>query len=123
MCFKFLFQLVKYMQVYVTVSAKTRLVCTIKIKILFTQQYQQFPRNGPPKFEPSAVCSFEIIAIDSRKSNVIDLYNDCTENKLQMLTLAAITSVWISIQCCNVALNIHHGPAHQSRYSIIPVVT
>ena len=49
--------------------------------------------NGPPKFEPSVVCSFRILAIDSRKSKVIDLYNDYTENKLQVLIFAAITSV------------------------------
>ena len=75
-----------------TVSAKIRLVRTIK-KILSTQQYQQCPKNGPPKFEPSVVCSFGIIAIDSRKSKVIDLYSDYTGNKLQALTFAAITSV------------------------------
>ena len=88
---------------YVTVSAKTRLVHTIKKKNLFTQQYQQCPRNGPPQFQPSVVCSFGIIAIDSRKSRVIDLYSDYTENKQQALTFAAITSVWISLQHCNLA--------------------
>ena len=56
--------------IYVTVSAKTRLVHTIKKYFLFIQQCQQCPRNGPPKFQPSLVCSFGIIAIDSRKSKV-----------------------------------------------------
>ena len=46
--------------------------------------------------------------IDSRKSRVIDMYSDYTENKLQALTFAAITSVWISLQCCNLAyINKH----------------
>ena len=44
-----------------------------------------------------------------------------TVNKLQMLTFAAITSVWISLQHCNLAYNVHHGLAHQPRYSISPV--
>ena len=70
--------------VYVTVSAKNRLVRTFKNKI-FTQQYQQCPRNGQPKFQPSVACSFGIIVIDSRKSKVIYLYSDYTENKLQAL--------------------------------------
>ena len=59
--------------------------------------------NGPPKFQPSVVCSFGIIVIDSRKSKVIDLYSDYTENKFQALTFVAITSVRISLQCCNLA--------------------
>ena len=88
---------------YMTVSAKTRFVCTIKLIFLFTQQYLQCPSNEPPKFQPSVVCSFGIIMLDSRKSKIIDLYSDYTENKLQALTFAAITSVWISLQCCNVA--------------------
>ena len=53
------------------------------------------------KFQPSVVCSFGIIATDSGKSKVINLYSDYTENKLQALTFAAITSVWISLQRCN----------------------
>ena len=72
-----------------TISAKTQLVRTFKKKI-FTQLY---PRNGPPKFQPSVACSFGIIAIDSRKSKVIDLYSDYIENKLLALTFVAITSV------------------------------
>ena len=42
--------------------------------------------------------SFGIIVLDSRKSEIIDLYSDYTENKLQALTFAAITPVWISPQ-------------------------
>ena len=48
-------------------------------------------------FQPSVVCSFEIIVLDSRKSKIIDLYSNYTENKLQALTFAVITSVWISL--------------------------
>ena len=95
--------------------------CSHNLNIfLFTQQC---PRNGPPTFEPSVVCSFGTIVLDSRKSKVIDLYSDYTENKLQALTFAAITSVWTSLQCCNLAYNVHHGSAHQPRYSISPVDT
>ena len=104
-----------------TVSAKTRLVRTINF--LFTQHYWQCPRNGSPKFQPSVVCSFEIIALDSWKSKIIDLYSDYTENKLQALTLAVITFVLISLQRCNLALNVYHGSAHQPRYSVCLVGT
>ena len=69
------------------------------------------------------VCSFEIIALASKKSKIIDLYSDYTENKLQALTFAVITTVWISIQHCNLAFNVHHGSVHQSRYSVNPVNT
>ena len=69
------------------------------------------------------VCSNENIALDSRKSKIIDLYSDYTENKLQALTFAVITSVWISLQRCNLAHNVHHGSAHQPRYSVRPVDT
>ena len=59
--------------------------------------------NGSPKFQPSVVCSFEITALASKKSKIIDLYSDYTENKLQALTFAVITSVWISLQHCSLA--------------------
>ena len=62
--------------------------------------------------------SFGIIVLDSRKSKIID-----TENKLQELAFAAITSVWISLQHFNLAYNVHHGLAHQPRYSVSPIVT
>ena len=39
-----------------------------------------------------------IVILDSKKSKEIDLYSDYTENKLQMLTFSAITSVCISLQ-------------------------
>ena len=80
-------------------------ICSHNFKKILksTQQYQQCPKNGPPKFEPSVVCSFGIIAPGSRKSKVVDLYSDYTENKLQALTIAVITSIWISLQCCNLA--------------------
>ena len=48
----------------------------------FSQYYLQCPRNGSSKFRPSVVSSFGIIVIDSRKSKIIDLYSDYTENKL-----------------------------------------
>ena len=86
-----------------TISAKPRLVCTIKKLFLFTQQFLQFPKNGQPKFQPSMVRSFGIIALDSGKSKIIDLYSDYTENKLQELTFAVIMSVWISLRHCNLA--------------------
>ena len=41
------------------------------------------------------VSSVGIIALDSRKSKIIDLYSDYIENKLQVLTFVAITSVCI----------------------------
>ena len=69
------------------------------------------------------VSSFGIIALESRKSKEIDLYNDYTKNKLQALTLSAITSVWISLQSWNLAYSVHHGLADQSRYNFSPAVT
>ena len=66
------------------------------------------------------VCSFEIIALDSRKSKILNLYSDYTENKLQELTFAVITSIWISLQHCNLAKSVHYGSAHQPRYSVSP---
>ena len=53
----------------------------------------------------------------------IDLYSDYTKNKLQALTFAAITSVWISVQSWNLVYNVHHGLADQPRYSFRPAVT
>ena len=69
------------------------------------------------------VSSFEIITLDSRKSKIIDLYSDYTENKLQALTFAVITSIWISLQHCNLAYIVHHESVHQPRYSVSPVDT
>ena len=69
------------------------------------------------------VCSFEIIVLASRRSKIIDLYSDYTENKLQALTFAVITSVWISLQRCNLAYNVRHESVHQPRYSVSPVDT
>ena len=43
-------------------------------------------------FKVIVVSGFGIIAIECRKSKEIDLYSDCTENKLQALTFAAVTS-------------------------------
>ena len=71
-----------------------------RLKSIKTKHYLQC---RSPKFQPSVVCSLKIIALDSRKSKIIDLYSDYTENKLQALTFAAITSVWISLKRCNLA--------------------
>ena len=69
------------------------------------------------------VCSFEITALEIRKNKEIDLYSNCTKNKLQALAFAAITSVWISLQSWNLAYNVHHELADQPMYSFILVVT
>ena len=69
------------------------------------------------------VSSFGITALDSRETKEIDLYSDYTKNKLQALTFAAITSVWISLQNWDLAYNVHHGLADQPRYSFNPAVT
>ena len=42
--------------------------------------------------------SFGIITLDSRKCSKINLYSNNTEDKLQALTFAAITSVCITVQ-------------------------
>ena len=36
-------------------SKKPDLFAQLKFFLLFTQQYQQCPRNGPPQFQPSVV--------------------------------------------------------------------
>ena len=69
------------------------------------------------------VCGFEIIALASRKSKIIDLHSNYTENKLQALAFAVITSVWVCLQRCNLAYNYHHGSVHQPRYSVSAVET
>ena len=51
------------------------------------------------------------------------MYSDYTKNKLQALILAAITSVWISLQSWDLAYSVHHGLADQLRYSFSAVVT
>ena len=82
----------------VTVSAKTRLVHTTSN--FFFPALSAVPnlRNGSPNFQFIVVSSFGIIALDNRKSKIIDLYSYCTENTLQALTFTAITSVYISLQ-------------------------
>ena len=66
------------------------------------------------------VSSFGITVIESKE---IDLYSDYTKNKLQVLTLAAITFVWISLQSWDFAYSVHHELADQPRYSFSPIVT
>ena len=56
------------------------------------------------------VSTFGITVLDSRKNKEINLY---AKNKLQALTFAAITSVWISLQSWDLAYNFHHGLADQ----------
>ena len=74
-----------------TISAKTRLVRTTS-EFLFI-------------FSALLMSSSGIIALDSRKSKEINLYSDYTENKLQALTFAAITSIWISLHSWDLAYN------------------
>ena len=83
--------------------------------MFFSQHYLQCSKNGSQKFQSSVVSSFGIVALDRRKSKIIDLYSNYTENKLQELVFTVITSVWISLQCCNLAYNVHHGLVHQIR--------
>ena len=64
------------------------------------------------------VSSFGITVLESRKSKEIDLYSNYTKNKLQALTLAAITSIWISLQSWDLAYSVHHGLVDQPRYSL-----
>jgi len=85
-------------ELYVTVSAKTRLVRTIKF-FLIAQHYFHCLRNDIPKFQTSGVSSVGIKALERRKNKKkIDLYSDYTKKKLQTLAFAAITSVWIGVQ-------------------------
>ena len=76
-----------------------------------------------PKFQSIMVSSFGITVLDSRESREIDLYSDYTKNKLQVLTFTAITSVWSSLQSCDLAYNVHHGLADRPRFSFSSVVT
>ena len=88
--------------IFVTTSAKTRPVCTpseLKKKNLSIISSVQ----GMDHQSLSVVSSFGITALDSRKGKIMDLYSDYTENKLQALTFAAITSVCTGLQCCNLA--------------------
>ena len=66
------------------------------------------------------VSSFGITVLESRE---IDLYSDYTKIILQELTLAAITSVWISLQSWDLAYSVHHGLADQPRYGFFPAIT
>ena len=76
---------------YVTLSAKTHIVYTTSDFFLFSKHYLQCLRSGYSKFQLNQANSFEVIALDSRASKKIDLYSYHTENKLQVLTFAAIT--------------------------------
>ena len=63
------------------------------------------------------VSSFGIIVLESRENKEIDLYSDYTKNKLQALTFAANTSIWISLQSWDFAYNVHHSkPCNLSPY-------
>ena len=105
------------------ISAKTRLVCTTLDFYFISQHYLYCPRNGSPKFQLIMVSTFWNYSVDSRKKHKeIDVYSDYTKNILQAVTFAAITSVWISLQCWNLAYNVDHGLADQPRYSFSPAV-
>jgi len=59
-----------------------------------------------PKFQPIVVSNFGIIALYNRKSKEIDLYNNYSKNKLQVLAFVTITSVCsvlhsVGILLCN----------------------
>jgi len=70
---------------YVTLSAKTCIVCTTYEFFLFCQHYLQCLRSGYLQFQLNQASSFEAIVLDSRVSKKIDLYSNHTENKLQAL--------------------------------------
>ena len=88
------------MKANVTISAKTRIVCTTTNSYI---SYLQCLRSVYLKFQPNQASSFEVIALDSRASKKINLYSNPTENKLQALTFTAITLVCICLQCWNLA--------------------
>ena len=68
------------------------------------------------------VTRFGITVLESRKRKEIDLYSDYTKNKLQVLTLPAITSIWIGLKSGDLAYNVHHRLADQPRCSFSPAV-
>ena len=84
-----------------TVSAKTRLVRTILE--FFVSALSVVSKEWITKVSASVATSFGLIVLDSRKSKIINLYSDYTENKLQAFTFVAIACVWISLQRCNLA--------------------
>ena len=53
----------------------------------------------------------------------MDFYSDYTKNKLQALTFAAITSIWITLQTWNLAYSVHHELTDRPRFSFHPTVT
>jgi len=83
--------------VYVTLSAKTRIIHTTSDFLKFYKHYLQCLRSGYSKVQLNQVSSFEVIALDSRVSKKIDLYSNHTENKLQALAFTAITQVCICL--------------------------
>ena len=88
--------LLLYSMIIVTISAKTHLVRTTS-EFLF-QCYFSVICIVQGIFQSIMVSSFGITVLESRESKEIDLSSDCTKNKLQALTFAAIASVWISLQ-------------------------
>ena len=82
-----------------TLSAKTRILrTTSKFFFIFSALSTVF-KEWVFKFQLNQISSFEVIALDSRASKRIDLYSNHTENKLQVLTFAAIILVYICLQC------------------------
>jgi len=92
------FQLLK-----VALSTKTHIVRTTSdfFKKIFSVLSTVF-KERVFKFQVNQASSFQVIALNSRASEKIDLYSSHTENKLQTLTFAAITLVTMlefSLKC------------------------
>ena len=89
------FQLLK-----VALSTKTLIVRTTSE---FLKKFSQcYLRREYLKFQLNQASSFQVIALNSRASEKVDLYSNLTENKLQALTFAAITLVTVlkfSLKC------------------------
>ena len=77
----------------VTLSVKTHIVLTTSI--FFFSALSTVFKEWVFKIQLNQATSFEVIALDSKVSKKIDLYSSHTENKLQVLTFAAITFVSI----------------------------
>jgi len=73
---------------------KTNLFAHLKVFFLFNCNLQCL-RNGTPKFQPIMVNSFEVMALDNRKSKEIKLKGH--------LTFTVITSICSTPQCWDLA--------------------
>ena len=93
----------RYIKLLDSVKEKLTRFYNFQFFFQFSQHYLQCLRSGYSKFQLNQASSFEVIALDSRASEKIDLYSNHTENKLQPLTFAAITLVCICLQCWDFA--------------------